>query len=117
LYEPHSARLLTPIQFVRRLFRHAGLVAGLVGVSLLGGMIGYHWFAAMTWVDSFLNASMLLGGMGPIGELPNTGSKIFAGVFALYAGLVFIVSASILMAPIVHRVMHMLHQVEQGKRS
>ena len=117
MYEPHSARLLTPFQFVRRLLHHAGLVAGLVAVSLLAGMIGYHWLARMTWVDSFLNASMLLGGMGPVGELPTTASKIFAGLFALYAGLVFIASAVILMTPVIHRIIHKLHQVEQGKRS
>ena len=72
-------------------------------------MLGYVWTAHMGWVDAFLNASMLLGGMGPVGDLPNDGAKIFAGVYALFAGLVFIASASVLGAPIMHRIFHKLH--------
>ena len=92
---------------------HLGIVAGFIGVSLLAGMVGYVWLAGMTWVDAFLNAAMLLGGMGPVGELPSDAAKIFAGVYALYAGLVFIVSAGVLIAPVVHRVLHRLH-AEKG---
>jgi hypothetical protein len=88
---------------------HVGLVAGVIGGSLLAGMVGYVALAGFTWVDAFLNASMLLGGMGPVGELPNDESKIFAGVYALYAGLVFIVSTGVLLAPVVHRILHKLH--------
>lgn len=109
MYEPHTSRLLSAGQFARRLVHHFSLVAGLVGVSLLAGMIGYRWLAGMSWVDSFLNAAMLLGGMGPVGELPTSAAKIFAGLYALYSGLVFIASAGILIAPIAHRVLHKLH--------
>jgi hypothetical protein len=72
-------------------------------------MIGYRSVAGMAWVDAFLNASMLLGGMGPVGELQTAGAKIFAGLYALYSGLVFIASAGILTAPIAHRILHKLH--------
>jgi hypothetical protein len=112
MYEPHSARLLPPFEFAKRLLHHFGLVAALVGVSLLVGMIGYVWLARMSWVDAFLNASMLLGGMGPVGDLPNKSSKIFAGLYALYAGLVFIASSGIMIAPIAHRLLHRLHADE-----
>jgi len=109
MYEHRTARLLTREQFLRRLLRHGGLVAVLIGGSLIAGMVGYHVFAQMSWIDSFLNACMLLGGMGPVGDLPNDEAKIFAGAFALYAGLVFVLSAGILLAPIAHRILHKLH--------
>lgn len=109
MYEHRTSRLLSPRQFAHRLLRHFGLVVALVAVSLAAGMVGYVWLADKTWVDAFLNASMLLGGMGPVGELPNDTAKIFAGLYALYAGLVFIVSASIVLAPIAHRILHKLH--------
>ena len=109
MYEPHTARLLTRGQFIRRLIGHVSLVAAVVVASLLVGMAGYVWIAGMSWVDAFLNPSMLLGGMGPVGNLPTTASKIFAGLYALYAGLVFIASAGILIAPVAHRVLHKLH--------
>jgi hypothetical protein len=92
--------------------RHFGVVSLLVVGSLVIGMGGYRAFAHMSWVDAFLNACMLLGGMGPVGDLPNDAAKIFAGCYALYAGLVFIVSLGILVAPIVHRIFHRLHAAE-----
>lgn len=72
-------------------------------------MAGYMVLAHMSVVDAFLNSAMLLGGMGPVGDLPNDASKIFAGVYALYAGIVFIASAGILVAPVAHRVLHRMH--------
>ena len=109
MYEHHTAPLLPLPAFIRRLLQHGGLVLALVAVSLLIGMIGYVSLARMTWADAFLNAAMLLGGMGPVGDLPNDASKIFAGLFALYAGLVFIVAATMLIAPVAHRIFHRLH--------
>jgi hypothetical protein len=72
-------------------------------------MFGYHWIAHFPWIDAFVNASMLLGGMGPVGDLPNDASKVFAGVFALYSGLVFLLSAALLLTPVFHRVLHHFH--------
>jgi hypothetical protein len=109
MYEPRTTPPIPLLRFIRRLMTHVGLVAAIVGVSLFAGMIGYVSLAHMTWVDAFLNAAMLLGGMGEMGDLPTSASKIFAGLYSLYAGLVFIVSASVLMAPIVHRILHKLH--------
>jgi hypothetical protein len=109
MYEHKDAPLLTRWQFARRLTGHLGLVVALFGVSLYGGMLGYRVFAHMRWVDAFLNASMLLGGMGQVGDLPTDAAKIFAGLYALYAGLVFIVSIGIIIAPVAHRILHRLH--------
>jgi hypothetical protein len=108
-YEPRSAPPIPVRQFITRLLGHVGLVAALVFVSLFAGMVGYVTLAGFSWVDAFLNTAMLLGGMGPVGDLPNNTSKVFAGLYALYAGLVFIVSAGVLLAPIVHWILHKLH--------
>jgi hypothetical protein len=81
----------------------------LIAGSVLIGMIGYHWIAEFSWVDSFLNACMLLGGMGPVGDLTGHAAKIFAGVFALYAGLVFLVVTALVLTPVFHRVIHRFH--------
>jgi hypothetical protein len=86
-----------------------GYATILVAASVLIGLVGYHWIAGFTWIDSFLNACMLLGGMGPVGELNGTGAKIFAGIFALYSGLVFLIAAGLLLAPVFHRVIHRFH--------
>jgi hypothetical protein len=86
-----------------------GYATILVAASVLIGLVGYHWIAGFTWIDSFLNACMLLGGMGPVGELNGAGAKIFAGIFALYSGLVFLIAAGLLLAPVFHRVIHRFH--------
>jgi len=112
-YEHRGQKLLTRRHFITRLGEHAAIGAVLVALSVAVGMVGYHSFAGFTWVDSFLNASMLLGGMGPVGDLPNDTSKIFAAVFALYSGLVFILLAGLMIAPVFHRVLHRFHLEEK----
>ena len=109
MYEHHSQKLLPAPQFAVRVARHLLVALALIGVSLIAGMTGYHGFAGMSWIDSFLNASMLLGGMGPVGELPNASAKLFAGLFALYSGLLLIFAAGIILAPLGHRILHQLH--------
>ena len=89
--------------------RQAVYATALVAASLLFGMSGYHWIAGYGWIDSFLNASMLLGGMGPIGELRSDAAKLFAGAFALYAGLVFLAVTALGLAPVFHWVLHRFH--------
>jgi hypothetical protein len=100
---------LAPRHIVHSLALNAAWAALLVAISDGIGTLGYHWFAGFRWIDSFLNASMLLGGMGPIGDLPNDGAKLFASVFALYSGLVFLVVAGLMLAPMFHRVLHRFH--------
>jgi hypothetical protein len=109
LYEPRTHRPIPTHRFVRRLITHAGLAAALILGSLGMGMCGYVYFEHLSWLDAFLNAAMLLGGMGPV-DLPRSqGGKLFAGLYALYAGLVFLAVAGLTLAPFVHRLLHKFH--------
>lgn len=114
-YETKHERPIAWAHFVARMLRH-GYVAGLlVAASLVIGMSGYMGFEHEGVVDAFLDASMILGGMGPVGEIHSTGGKLFAGVYALYSGLVFLVVAGLLLAPVVHRVLHRFHAEVSSK--
>ena len=113
MYESRRQRPLPRAHFVRRLGLHLALALGLLAVSLGIGMAGYVAFEQLPWIDAFLNAAMLLGGMGPV-DLPKTqAGKLFAGLYALYAGLVFIAAAALVLAPVVHRVLHRFHWDEK----
>jgi hypothetical protein len=109
MYERRGTRPVSPRRFIRRLATHFGAAGILVLASLAGGMAGYAYFERLTWLDSFLNASMLLGGMGPV-QIPATpGGKLFAGLYALYSGLVFLLVVGVVLAPLVHRLLHQFH--------
>jgi hypothetical protein len=95
--------------FVSHLRFNVLLAMALLGVSLAIGMFGYHWLAPMGWVDSFMNASMLLGGMGPVDPLGNDSAKLFAGAYALYCGVVFIATAGLVLAPVGTHILHRFH--------
>lgn len=90
------------------------LAAALIVSSLLLGVLGYHFFAHFSWIDSLLNASMILSGMGPVGDLDSNGAKVFASCYAIFSGVVFISSAGLLLAPMVHRVLHRFHVEEKN---
>jgi|CXWL01.1.fsa_nt_gi hypothetical protein len=108
-YEHRSERLLPRRAFIRRLLATVGW-ALLVIVPALGlGVVGYHLTEDLPWLDSLLNASMILGGMGPVDALHTPAGKFFASFYALFSGIVFIAVAGLLLAPMVHRVMHRLH--------
>ena len=116
MYESLEDAPLSQAQFLLRLGFHFFLSTLVVFASLLLGMAGYQYYEHLDWRDAFLNAAMLLGGMGPV-ETPQTpGGKLFAGFYALYAGLVFIVAIGILLAPAVHRLMHRFHWDEDSPR-
>lgn len=91
------------------LARNAGIVALSLLLSLLIGMAGYHWLAPMSWVDAFVNAAMLIGGMGPVDPLRNQPVKVFAGVYAIYCGVVFIATVGLLLTPVASHVLHRFH--------
>jgi hypothetical protein len=91
------------------MLRHAGMAFGLLGASLLMGVAGYHIFENLPWIDSFLNASMILGGMGPVNELHTEAGKLFASLYALYSGLILLVFAGIIFTPVFHRLLHRFH--------
>ena len=109
MYEPKAHPLLPRHLFVRRVLFHAAAALALLLFSLAIGMAGYEYFEQLPWRDAFVNSAMLMGGMGPVDVPLTDGGKVFAGLYALYAGLVFIVAASLIFAPIVHRVMHRFH--------
>jgi hypothetical protein len=96
-------------QFLRRVARHGGVSVLVIGSSLGIGTVGYHVFAELGWVDSFLNASMILTGMGPVDAMTTVSAKLFASVYALYSGIVFLAAAGVLFMPFLHRVLHKLH--------
>ena len=109
MYESRHRPLVSRAVFARRIALHFCAAAGLLVLSLLAGMAGYARFEGLGWQDGFLNSAMLLGGMGPVDAPLTSGGKIFAGLYALYAGLVFIVCATIIAAPLVHRLLHRFH--------
>jgi hypothetical protein len=116
LYE-HSSRPLLPIRaFLLRLA--VSLLTGLVliFVALGIGMLGYHGFEKMSWIDSFANAAMILSGMGPLGPLATNSGKLFAGFYALFSGIFFIAVAGIVLAPAVHRFLHRFHLEKSGTK-
>jgi len=114
VYERRTEPLLPRRAFYGRLARSAGVAAGVAVVSLAIGMAGYHAFEHLAWIDAFLNAAMLMGGMGPVNNPVTTAGKLFAGVYALYCGLFVIMTAGVLLAPIAHRFLHRFH-LEQRK--
>src|ERR1039457_4383545 len=99
--------------FYHRFLLALGLSCILIGFSLGLGILGYHFIARFNWVDSVLNAAMILAGMGPVGTLNSDAAKLFASAYALYSGLILIAAAGILLTPIFHRVLHRFH-LEQG---
>lgn len=113
MYEHHREPLLPFRQFIYRFLRHALLSGVIISIALAIGIAGYHWLEGLSLLDSFLNASMILGGMGPVNDLHNPAAKLFAGFYALFAGLVFIGIAGILMLPVAHRLFHILHLKEK----
>jgi len=113
MYESRNQAPLAHAIFVRRLLNHTLAALGLLVASLGIGMLGYMVFEQLSWVDAFVNAAMLLGGMGPVNPPQTTIGKLFAGLYALYAGLVFIVTAALIFAPIAHRLLHRFHWNEK----
>jgi ABC-type Fe3+ transport system permease subunit len=115
MFEHRRQRPISRRRFVGRLLHSAAYAGGLVGGSLVIGTAGYHWLGGQGWIDSLLNAAMLLGGMGPVGDLPSTAGKLFAAGFALYAGMVFLIVAGLLLTPLFHRVLHLFHWEADAK--
>ena len=109
MYESRKHKPISSSAFASRLVKHFAAALGLLGASLVAGMLGYMELEKLSVVDAFLNAAMLLGGMGPVNAPITTPGKVFAGAYALYAGLVFIVTAALIFSPIVHRVLHKFH--------
>ena len=112
---PHPL-VLHPWELARRMLAHGAALLPLALLSLALGMAIYHWAAGLDWPDSFLNAAMLLGGMGPVDHIDSTVGKWLAGLYALFAGIVFLVVAGAMLAPVVHHVLHRFHAEGPGDK-
>jgi len=109
MFERHREPLLPQPAFLRRLLNHAGIALAIVLGSLAIGILGYRFLERLAWIDALLNAAMILGGMGPVGEMHTVRGKLFAAFYALYSGIVFLVVAGVLFAPVFHRFLHHFH--------
>ena len=109
MYESRELRPLASAEFLWRLLRHFALSAGMLVFSILLGVAGYWWFEDLGPVDGFLNSAMLLGGMGPVTMPQTTAGKLSAGCYALYSGLLFIVTAAVMVTPVAHRLLYRFH--------
>jgi hypothetical protein len=115
MFEHRSEPLATPSEFRRRMLQYSMITAAMILFSLMIGMLGYHYFESLSWIDSLLNASMILGGMGPVDTLRTSPGKIFASFYALYSGIVLLASVGVLAAPLFHRVLHRFHLEIEGE--
>jgi hypothetical protein len=109
MYEHHHQPLITRSRFLRRMALHVVVALALLGGSLGLGVAGFMTFDERSPLDGLLNAAMLLGGMGPVGDFSTDAGKLFGAAYALYAGLIFIVCAALLLTPVLHRLLHSLH--------
>jgi hypothetical protein len=108
-FEHKSKPLLPRRQFYSRVTKHALMALGVLALSLGLGIVGYMATEGMAFIDAMLNASMLLGGMGPVDQLHTNGGKLFASFYSLFSGMIFLVVASIIIAPLIHRLLHRFH--------
>jgi hypothetical protein len=113
VYEHRTHPLLSWPKFLRRVGRHLVLALIVIGIALGIGVVGYHWLGGLSWIDSLLNASMILGGMGPVDPLKSDTAKIFASLYALFSGLAFIGISGLMLAPFAHRLLHRVHLEEK----
>jgi hypothetical protein len=113
MYERRHEKVASRSVFTRRMIAHVAIAALLSAAALALGISGYHWIAGRSWVDSLLEASMILGGMGPVSPLATTGAKLFASGYALFGGLMFIALMGIVLTPVIHRILHKFHADER----
>jgi hypothetical protein len=109
MFERKHQKVAPVSVFIKRLVICIGIAILLILFALIIGIAGYHWIAGFDWIDSLLNASMILSGMGQVDPLTNTGAKVFASLYALFSGIVFIAVMGIVFSPIVHRMLHRFH--------
>ncbi len=109
MYERRGQPLLDRRRFLRRLWRHVLLAMGVLLAAWGIGILGYRLIAGLTWVDAVMNAAMILGGMGPVNPIPTTAGKLFAAGYALFSGVVFLMAAGVIGAPLLHRILHHFH--------
>ena len=109
MFEPRQAKLLPRREFIRRLGWSLAAGSLLIAFSLIVGILGYHFIGGLAWLDAFLNAAMILSGMGPTSPITNSAGKLFAGCYAIYCGIALIGTTGVIFAPVVHRALHKFH--------
>lgn len=109
MFERRGQKVISRARFAKRMALFLAIAVLMIVLALFIGVAGYHWLAGLGFVDSFLNASMILTGMGPVNQLDTAGAKVFASAYALFSGLFFITLIGFVLAPIVHRVLHRFH--------
>lgn len=114
MFESKNQKIAPKHAFVKRLLRNLAIGIFVTFLSLFIGMLGYWHFEKMDWVDAYVNAAMILSGMGPLGELKSEGGKLFAGTYALFSGIIFLVIVGIIFIPVFHRFFHQFH-IEEKK--
>ena len=117
MYEHRKHPLLERPAFLRRVFGHAVLALMVMALGLGIGVLGYHWIGGLGWVDSLLNASMILAGMGPVTELRTDAAKLFASFYALFSGVVLLGAVAMILSPVFHRIMHRFHLADEDLES
>jgi len=115
--EHHRQPLALPRKYIARRLRSLAVAIGILLPSLGIGVLGYHFVGNLAWIDALLNASMILTGMGPVDPLRTVAAKLFGSCYALFSGIVFITTAGVLLAPVVHRVLHKFHLEIDPERS
>ena len=113
IFEHRRQPLAPPGEFRRRMLGSLGLAVAVIGGSLLAGVLGYHYWGGIGWLDALVNASMILGGMGPVDPITRSAGKWFESAYALYSGIALLTSVGLIFAPAVHRLLHAFH-VEAG---
>jgi hypothetical protein len=109
MFEHKTQPLLSKSKYYNRLYRSMALFFGLLIICLAIGILGYHYFAELEWLDSLHNASMILSGMGPVAEIKTVSGKFFSSFYALFSGVAFITNIGLLLTPVVHRFFHKMH--------
>jgi hypothetical protein len=109
MFERRHQPLAKTRMFMRRMARYLLLALGIIFISLGIGILGYHFLEGLPWIDALLNASMILGGMGPVDALHTQGGKLFASFYSLFSGMVLLVAVGVLIAPVFHRFLHRFH--------
>lgn len=117
LFEHRSQPLLPRRLFVRRLARYGIYALAVIVVSMLLGMAGYHFLGRLNWIDAYLNAAMILTGMGPVDPMPTAAGKLFSGLYAIYSGVIFLSVVALMFTPIAHRLLHIFHLESARKAS
>jgi hypothetical protein len=113
LLESKDKPLASRAVFAKRLLKSFGITFGVILVSLFGGMCGYHFLEDLPWLDAFVNAAMILSGMGPVNPMQTPAGKLFAGCYAIYSGLLLIGLTGFMLAPVFHRMLHIIHLDEE----